>query len=148
MSLMDYLRKESAACILVGLTSSFLIGCNESRTELSDVLQDEAVVTQKKHIPKKDQLATGVALGVGINDIGSGVALGVAMSEHEKYSITFRGKKITLRLNDSTVFNRFDSSDVVDITYKEKYFSTYDSDGKLIKKELIGYKLISAEPKK
>ena len=93
--------------------------------ELSEVLYETAVVS-KDYESENDQHDTGIAMGLAMNDIISGVFIGDAMSEDEEYNIAFKGRKTSFSFDDKKLFTRFKAGDKVEIGYRKIYNVTYD----------------------
>jgi len=83
------------------------------RTELSDILYETGTVSAKEYQEEEDYLALGVAMG--------NPALGIAMSEDEEYSISFKGPKTAFDLEDEELYQKFEVGDRVKIGYREEY---------------------------
>jgi len=119
--------------ILIGSATCTIFGCKEKRTEVSNLLHEDAVVTSSEYIPGEDNLVVGVAL--------NNPALGIAMSSKEQYRVAFKGENLDFTVNSSYLYAFLDVGSVVDVSYKEIYKCTYDDldgDGKkdLVKKVL------------
>ncbi|MFH1589826.1 MAG: hypothetical protein ABIB43_04635 [archaeon] len=84
----------------------------ENRIELSDVMYETATVVDKDYEEEEDNLPLGTAL--------DNMALGIAMSENEKYNVTFKGEKTHFSFDDEELFEMYKVGDIVTIGYKEK----------------------------
>jgi hypothetical protein len=110
---------------LLGVGASMLAlslaGCKEWRIDYSSVKQEEATVTWKEH---KDAYNTTILMPMMIGK-------SVHLMPHsiyipEKNNIVFRGEQ-SFDLNNSEIFNRFQLNDKAKVSYKEKYWSTYET---------------------
>jgi hypothetical protein len=90
----------------------------ERKTELSDVLYETGSVTAKNYQEEEDNLPLGVAMG--------NIDLGVALSEDEKYNISFRGPRTSFDFEDEGLFRAFKVGDKVKIGFREEYTVTSD----------------------
>lgn len=104
-----------------GLSASCLLaGCNEIEKEYPAPKQEKARVSQKIH--------EGFYLE----------SKNARIKEHpERYLITFDGK-VDFTVDNLELYNKFNSNDVANVTYKEEY------DPKRF--TLIGYKFLDAQP--
>lgn len=142
MKILNYLRNEIARPILPmiasGLTAILLVGCKEIKEEVTEILHEEAIVTYKQSESGRNNLIAGMVVGRALDKPSQGLALGIATSKKKRNYITFTCKKANITLDDKNLFNRFNTNDVVDIFYQERYLSTYEDTNGDGKKELIG----------
>ena len=144
-------KKTLTAILAAGMIA--LAGCKEYRTECSEPRSVEARATHKQHVKEQNNVGTGMGLGllygVAMDDIptgvGVGTALGVATSEDEKNYITFTTSRDSYTVNNKTLFERFNSNDIVIVSYRDVYFSTYDGTN-LVSRDYRGCKFLNAQP--
>lgn len=169
MSILNYLRNKSAPYILsVGLASSLLTGCKQVKTEISDVLHEDATVVTRIYTPSTHEPSVYLRIGGsgGVSVIGADGSVVTSMdglifdsSEvPEKYGAVFRCQHGTFTSQGSDkrhedLYNKLQEGQEVDITYKEIYRATYDDidgDGKkdLVERVLTGFDFLDAQPKK
>jgi hypothetical protein len=102
----------------------------ETRVELSDLISESAVVTEKKHIP----------------DDGSLIFLGIPT---ESYFITFKTDSREITIGNPSAFHQFELNDRVKLNYMDRYLASYDyippnfEEKQLIVREHEGHKLVS-----
>lgn len=144
--------------ILTSLGSILLTGCEQTKTELSDILHEDAIVSDVVYSPSNHGSGVGPTFNIGAEDT-PGVGLAVtSVSIPEKYAVVFKCKhgKFIVEGTDNEhkkLWERLEQGQEVDVTYREFYRCTYDDidkDGKkeLINKELIDYDFLDAQPKK
>lgn len=146
-NILNYLRNKSTPYILAtGVAATVLAGCKDTKTELSEILHDEATIESKQYVvhPDDDQFNWGIVFG--------SPSAAVILSEYKHYYIVFQSKKIRFNVYNKELFNRFNTNDIADVTYREVYRLTYDDidgDGKtdLVNKVLTDYKFLDAQPK-
>ena len=93
----------------------------ETKTELSDIVYDEAVV-YKRHIPREDDFVTGFAMG----SMGREMAEGYAMNKDEEYRVIFKGLHEHFVLDNVHLFHSFENSDKAKVVYRKAHSVTYD----------------------
>ena len=114
-----------------------ITGCKEYRTEYSEIKHGNASVELHYHRPYMH--------------VGGGRLF--IRSHPAQYHVKFSGD-VNFEINNKNIFNRFkDKSSLVDVSYREIYFSVYDDtdrDGQkeLIKRKLQGYEFVDAQLKK
>jgi hypothetical protein len=140
-------RKAMPYVLAAGILT--IAGCKEYRTELSDVMHDEAVVT-KQYVPDDDQTGTGLALGVAMDNIPVGVALGSSMSSPAKYIVHLHGKKVSFQFDSKSMYDSVNERENVRVNYREVYRNAFEDLNKDGNKELVGrmlvdYKFVNAE---
>ncbi len=120
-----FMKNTARGILIGGLAVSLLTGCKrETRTELSEVLHEDAVVTSRDYTSRWVQI---LPCGKTI----------IPITHPESYSISFDGK-IDFDSSDEEVYSRFKEGDTADVSYREVYkliFEDLDKDGK---KEQIG----------
>lgn len=144
MSILNYLRNKSAPYILsVGLASSLLTACKQVKTEISDVLHEDAKVVGMEH---KNSWMQPMPIHAGkIRTI-------YFIHHPERNIISFDGK-VDFEINNKEVFSRFKQGDSASVSYRQSYrltFDDIDGDGKkdLVNKVLVDYDFLDAQPKK
>ena len=160
MSLLNRLRDKSAPYILAtGLTASLLAGCEETKTEYSPILHEDAVVSDVVYTPSRHGSGSGIGptidfdgnIGIGFTD--------VTVNIPKKYAVVFEcqhGKFISEGTDQrhKDLWGRLKENMEVDVTYKERFRSVYDTDKDgdgqkdLISRALVGYDFLDAQPKK
>lgn len=122
----------------------------EKKKELSDILSETATVS-KNYTPRKDNLATGVALGTAMGNTAMGLALGSAMSHSERYEISFNGDKTYFSFDDEELYEQFQDGEKAKISYREAWEEIYDyippdfEYKRFITKKFSGHRFINAE---
>lgn len=128
-----------ATGLAAGLAMNVISGCNtETRTELSDILHEDAKVTTKQHTSHR------------LYPIMYGKIL-IMQNHNAKNIIKFNGK-INFEINNEEIYNRFNEGDIVDIFYKNKYkltFKDINKDGtkELVSKVIEEYEFVDAQLK-
>src|SRR3989339_741911 len=151
-----------------------LTGCKEIKTEVSNVLHEDAIVITKIYTPSRHD--TDIELkamnlmeeeeGVGSvsmdydGDFGIGIGNGLQISSSEvpeKYGVVFKCQHGTFTSQGSDerhkeLYRKLQDNQGVDVTYKEIYRTTYDDidgDGKndLVERVLTGFDFLDANPK-
>lgn len=108
------------------LAASFTgINCSrrETRTELSDVLHEDARIVSMEH---RNAWLQPIRHKVGKNTITTYIR------HSEKNKIEFGGK-VDFEINNKAIYERFKEGDLADISYRENYkltFEDLDGDGK------------------
>ena len=153
MSLGNYLRT-----MVLG-ASVLLASCSkrEERTELSDILHEDAAVSETVYCPSRH----GSDVAPTMTSTGNGVSIGatvVTIDIPEKYAVVFKCKygKFIIEGTDQRhrdLWQRFTQGQEVDVTYREVFKSIYDDTkgtGKveLIEKKLVKYDFLDAVSKK
>lgn len=140
--------KKSYLYVIVGagaLLCASLTNCNcrrETRTELSDILHEDARVTSMQHSDAwKEQIRGGNGASLSIGEI----------NRPEENRINFGGK-IKFNVNNKEIYERFKEGDLVDVSYRENYkltFQDLDGDGEKEQtgKTLKGYVFVDAQKK-
>lgn len=160
MKISNYVKSKAIPYTLaLGLSSGLLTGCKETKIELSDILHEDAIVSDVVYTPSRH--GSGGGMGPTIDITGDG-GIGVAMtsvSVHipEKYAVVFKcqhGKFIVGGTDKQhrDIWERFSEGQNVDISYREVFKSVYDDidgDGKddLLERKLIDYDFLDAQPK-
>ena len=155
MSFMQYLQRKTLPYILAtGLALGTLVGCEETKIEVSGILHEDAKVVQAIYSPRRH--------GIGVSpQIDSGPQV-TSIDVPENYAIVFEcqhGKFVSEGINQrhKDLWSRLKEGQEVDITYKETYKATYkatyddiNNDGKkdLVERVLIGFDFLDAQPKK
>jgi hypothetical protein len=143
--------KTLAKILGIGMLGLALVGCGDKSIICeSPVIHERVKVLEKRYIPAEDELGSGIAIGLCMKNLPIGIALGSAMSRDEEYLIKFRGEKIDLSVKNKAIYERFNSNNVVDVSYKEicRFNYTKNKDGKyeLASKKVLDYKVIDAQP--
>ena len=137
----------------IGLVIGTFSGCEQkriTRREISDILHEDAMVTETIYMPRRHGSATGVDFNLNVTfsdvDIPEKYAL-VFKCQHGKFVIEGKGDRY------KQLWSRFTQGDLADVEYKESYISVYedkDGDGKkdLVERRLVDYDFIDAQPKK
>ena len=144
----------------VGLLPLLLASCGsgiETKTELSDVLTEDAIVSEIVYMPSRHGSGSGIGPTMDFDgNIGFAFS-SVSVSIPEKYAVVFKcqhGKFISEGTDQrhKDLWQRLSEGHEVVVTYKEIFKSTYqdtDGDGKkeVIKRELVAYDFLDAQPK-
>jgi hypothetical protein len=119
-----------------------ILGCNdiETRTELSDVLEERGVVSQKQHIDASSSLIPVTA--------GEGIIVNIPQTTPEENYITFNSQ-VSFRLDNKKLYNRFKLNEPVRIKFRKvftRYYQDQDHDGKndLTIRTISGYQFVDA----
>jgi hypothetical protein len=137
MSILTYLRNKTTPYILAaGLSVISLIGCKETRTELSDIIHEDAKVTSKYH---RNSFYQPIIIGKMVT--------GYPRSEINK--ITFDGL-VDFEVDNKEIYSKFKEGDIADISYRESYeltFEDLDKDGikEQTEKIFTGYEFVDAQ---
>jgi hypothetical protein len=145
------------AGLAFGLAASAFTGCIDRRIEYSDVLKENAVVSDTVYTPSHH----GSSVDVGITtdfDGNAGLSFTpTSVSIPEKYGVVFRcqhGKFVVQGAGERyrELWEGFEEGQEVEVTYKEVYRSVYDdADGdgvkELVERELIKYDFLGAKLK-
>ena len=136
-ALRELIRKTAPYIMAIGLGTS-LFSCRETKTELSDVLHEDAKVISMYH---RNRYFVPIPMGKMIG----------LMPHQEVNEIKFEGD-IDFSLDDEKIFKRFKEGDNADVSYREIYKLTFEDlnkDGikEQTSKYLEGYKFIDATPK-
>ena len=151
--MLNHLRKS------IGLIPLLLASCNriETKTELSDVLNENAIVAETVYSPSRHGSGSGIGPTMDFDgNIGIGIS-SVSVNIPEKYAVVFKcqhGKFISEGTDQrhKDLWQRLIEGQEVTVTYKEIFESTYqdtDGDGKkeVTNRKLIGYDFLDAQPK-
>lgn len=150
-------RKITPFALSIGLASG-IIGCKETRTELSDVLHEDAVVLETVYTPS--QHGSNISPTYTFGESGGNVGFAMT-SVHlpEKYAVVFKcrdhGVKFIVQGTSKeyrSLWDKLEEGQIVDVFYRHVYESVYDdveNDGKkdLISKKLVKYDFLDANPK-
>jgi len=123
----------------------------ECQTELSDIIYEEGIVSSKNYEEEDDGIATGIVMGVALDDLSAGAAYGCAMSEDEEYNIGFKGKNVSFDFDDEDLYNTYELGEKVIIAYKQRCTSFFDfvppnySKKVFIEKKFSGKKFVGVE---
>ncbi|HLD55008.1 MAG TPA: hypothetical protein VJB35_01985 [Candidatus Nanoarchaeia archaeon] len=161
------IKQTLGAIILVGAIG--LTGCKEIKTEVSNVLHEDAIVITKIYTPSRHD--TDIELkamnlmeeeeGFGSvsmdydGDFGIGIGNGLQISSSEvpeKYGVVFKCQHGTFTSQGSDerhkeLYRKLQDNQGVDVTYKEIYRTTYDKND-LVERVLTGFDFLDANPKK
>ncbi|MEI7718412.1 MAG: hypothetical protein WCI72_00975 [archaeon] len=126
--------------LLAGLLIGTLSGCNETRRELSDIVYEEAKVTQKEH---SDGYTTFRIIPCGNS------TMIIPSTSSDGNRVTFSGD-IDFTIDNEDLYNRFNEGDLVRLGYRESYKHTFEDlnkDGVKEKTQTLfeGYVFESAE---
>ena len=144
MNIINYFKNKPLRCFLAtGLALSLLTGCKEYRTELSDILHEDAKVVRMEH---EDFHMRMVPMLFDDHLIMR------TETDPEENIIEFDGP-VDFKVDDGEIYNRFKKGDAADVSYRESYSLTFeDLNEDMIKeqtaKKFIGYKFVDAQPKK
>jgi hypothetical protein len=157
--------------MLVPLLATTLVlatGCKKIVREISEVLHEDATVIERIYSPSRHDLGVGVtALKVGDSfgvdyggDFGLNIGHGLQVSASEvpeNYGVLFRCKHgcFTSQGSDDRhkrLYNRLQTNQLVDVTYKEIYRTTYEDiegskEHKVTQRVLTGFDFLEAIPK-
>ncbi len=156
MRINDYIKNKAIPYALaIGIGASLFTGCKETKTELSDILHEDAIVSDVVYSPSRHGSDVSPTIDI-TGDGGIGIAI-VDVDIPEKYAIVFKcehGKFIVegTDIEHKALWERLEEGQKVDVTYKEIYKSVYDDvdgDGEndLVSKTLIKYDFLDAQPK-
>lgn len=139
---MNYLRKPAMYLSAAVLAASFLTGCKDTRTELSDVIHEDAKVAKMEH---HSSYITLVPMRVGK------VTIMNQIHHPERNNITFKGK-LKFEVDNKKIYKRVKLGDKADVSYRESYKLTFEDlnkDGKKeqISREFSDYVFVDAQPK-
>lgn len=148
------LRKKLLPTLVLGLGTSLLIGCEETKIEYSKILHEEAVVSDVVYTPSRHGSGSGIGPTMGF-DGNIGIAIThVDVNIPEKYAVIFKcqhGKFIIQGTSQryKNLWEKLERDQNVIVEYREVYKSVYDDiDGDgvkdLIKRELIKYDFLDA----
>ncbi|MEK7614074.1 MAG: hypothetical protein AAB428_00180 [Patescibacteria group bacterium] len=137
-------------------------GCKERVREKSDVLHEDAVITETVYTPSRHDLDLGItALKTGpigmdfSGDLGLRIGGGLQISSTtvpEKFAVVFKCKHGKFIVTRKAVYEKFKGQDgkAVDVAYRENYRATYDTvngERKLIERVLTDFEFIDATVK-
>jgi hypothetical protein len=162
------------ASLMLSFAMFYIPGCDEVKTEQSEVLHEEAEVANliftpsrhDIHIEEKSSFDTGIGVSdkasIGATDIygRKGVAVGDKVISStdvpERYGVLFRCQHGTFvsegpDVRHKTMWQTLKQGQKVDVLYKEIYRCTYsdqDKDGKkeLVKRVLVDLDFLDARP--
>ena len=107
------------------------MGCSEKRTEISDVIEEEAKVTNMHHSPSRTvPYSTGKAAGVRYHP--------------EENWVTFDGE-VDFTVNNRDIFGRFKKGDTAVVRYRNRWKVTLDDTDGDGKKEVVSREQASPE---
>ncbi len=143
--------------LAIGLGASLLSGCKETRTELSDILHEDAVVSETVYTPSRHGSGSGVGPTFDVTDGNVGIAFtSININIPEKYAVVFKcqhGKFIVegTDIEHKSLWKKLSQGQEVDISYREVFNSVYDDidgDGKkdLVSRTLVDYDFLDAQP--
>ncbi len=160
MRINDYIKNKAMPYALaMGIGASLLTGCKEIKTELSDILHEDATVSDVVYIPSRHGSGSGIGPTFDMTgDGGIGVAVtNVDVHIPEKYAVVFKcqhGKFIVEGTDKphKSLWEKLSEGQEVDVSYREVYKSVYDDvdgDGEkdLVSRALIKYDFLDAKPK-
>lgn len=138
----------------LALTGFSVFGCdkNEKAIELSDLINEECIVTELTYIPKHTKVKSTSGIGYdGKFRMGSSKRVQIP----DKFKVVFNKSgedKFVIEGNgdrEKNIWGRFSLlGGRAKISYRKKYESTYDcskAEKALLEKKLIGYEFIDAE---
>ncbi len=134
---------------LTGATLLALAGCKETKTESSDLLYEDAIVSDVVYSPSKHGSGVGPTIDL-TGEGGMGIAF-TSVSVPEKYAVVFKCQHGKFIVEGETpeykeLWNRFEEGDSVNVSYKEIYKSVYEND-RLIERTLTAYDFLDAQKK-
>ena len=131
------------------------IGCSsrEEKTELSDVLHEDALVVETVYTHSRHDSGSSVGMDLDLNISFHTTSINIP----EKYAVVFKcqhGKFIVegTDAEHKRLWEKLVEGQKVDVTYREIYKTIYndkDGDGKkdLVERILVNYDFLGAEPK-
>ena len=143
MSILTYLRNKRAPYVLAaGLAASLFTGCvrKESRTELSDILHQNANVVRMEH---RNRWMQSIPMRVG-------KITTIQYIHHPERNIIVLDGEVDFEINNKEIYGRFKEGDYADVLYRESYKLTFeDLNGDGVKeqtgKTLTGYEFVDAQ---
>jgi hypothetical protein len=147
------MKNKLAKLLLAGTMGLGILGCSEYRTEYSDLLHEDAIVTYKSDASQHSTLNAYPTEGTG----GVGIPMGGGISIIPGYQES--GPEVIIESEDKTfvehnpdLCNKLEQGQKVDVSYQEVYRAFYkdtndDKEKELVKRKLIDYKFLDANPK-
>ena len=151
--MLNHLRNKCFFYIFaVGLAAGLFSGCSETKIEYSERINTAGTVIQKKHV-KKSYLNPMDDINPMRNidptfDLKKGRHI---TKQDEQFNVYIDTKVRRFRVNNKFLFKNVEVNSAIDVSYRERYRSTYediDGDGKddLVKRVLTGYEFVDANP--
>ena len=156
MKISSYIKNKAIPYTLaLSIGTGLLTGCKETKTELSDILHEDAVVSETVYSPSRHGSDISPTYDL-TGDGGVGFAI-TSVSIPEKYAVVFKcqhGKFIVEGTDKAhrDLWQRLEEGKKVDVSYKEIYKAVYDDvdgDGEkdLLSRDLVDRDFLDAQPK-
>ncbi len=121
------------------LAALLLGGCQEIKTEFSDVLHDKATIVEATHSPSRMDLTLSCGFGF-TGDWSCGPTL---VNVPAKSRVTMRSERCTFTFTDADSYREFQHSveSSLEVSYRESYRAIYDGargDKRLISRDFLG----------
>jgi hypothetical protein len=152
------MKKSLITLLLAGTIG--LLSCTEEKIEYSNILHENAVVTNKVYTPKHSEenfRPVLIPLGDGILGMNSKGGVGVMNSTTfdsekipEEYGVIIKSQTKTFKekgpgIKYKNLYNKLEKGQKVDVSYKEIYRAFYKDINKDGKKELVKKTLVDTE---
>lgn len=125
------------------LAALLLGGCQEIRTEFSDVLRDKFAIAEATYSPSRLDITFSCGLGFS-GDFSCGPGL---ENVPAKYRVVMNSERCTFTFTDADNYREFQHSvnSSLEVSYRESYRAVYDGargDKRLISKDFLGCQFV------